>query len=173
MGHWRLLASTCRRWKVTYVLNARLLKKVHDRYKDKKQVYLYLCIKKWLLIIFVSVENNIEISMRNENFSCKEIVRFFSSQLFDSCHVLLSEFRAPKLLNELIIVYFFIGSGSHCVWIDYKIIFLFWIGWDLPFLAASFCSSFGISWIWLVWVASCCVYKVVSYFVNSMATKMI
>lgn len=63
--------------------------------------------------------------MRKEYLSCEEIVRCFSCQFFDSSYVLRGKFIASKLLDEFVVIDFFIGGTAHCVWVNNKVIFLY------------------------------------------------
>lgn len=96
-----------------------------------------------LLIVFIGIKYDIQVSMRNKDFSRKEIVWLFSSELFNSLDMFLSELRAAEFDNKLIIVNFLVGRRTHCVRI-YNKVFLLWVRSKLPSFAVGCCYSVGI-----------------------------
>ena len=56
------------------------------RYRDRRQGSLDLYMKQYLLIILVSIEDDIKVPMADEDASFEEVMSRFFSQFFNTIH---------------------------------------------------------------------------------------
>lgn len=52
-----------------------------------------------LLVVLIGAEYNIEVSMRKEDASSKEVMRLFISELFDFSDMIFFQMKASESLN--------------------------------------------------------------------------
>lgn len=94
-------------------------------YRGKKAGQLDLCIVKELLVCFAGCEDDIKISMGEEDASSDEVMRWLFGVLLNSLDLLLSDMIASKLLDKLVVVNFFVGAAGDRIGIDHEILLLF------------------------------------------------
>lgn len=71
-------------------------------------------LNKWLRVFFISSKNKIQIPMREENISCKESMRLFISDFFNSFKQCFVHMITSELINEFIVIDLFsCGIGNH------------------------------------------------------------
>ena len=107
--------------------SAKLLKKVLYRCRGRKQGSLDLCVKRWLLIILIGIEDDVKVPMADEGASFEEVMSWLFCQLFDTFHQLRSHGRASELLGQLIIVDFLVIGGGGTVDPNIEAIFLLFL----------------------------------------------
>ena len=126
--------------------DAVLLKMVLFLCKGKKAGQLDLCIRKELLVCFTGSEDGIKISMREEDASPDEVMRWLFRILLDSLDLFLSDMIASKLLNKFVVIDFLVGAAGNRIGIDHEIVLLFlhlFHNFLLDFLL-HLCLGFGL-----------------------------
>ena len=127
-----------------YVPNVMLLMKVLYLYTDKMLEYLDLYIVFYILMILVSIQDKVKVTMADENSSFEKIVSWSFGQFFNSFNELRCHRITAKLFNEFVIVNLFVVGGCHCVNPNYNtiLIVLFNILFHFDLLSFTFLSNF-------------------------------
>lgn len=94
----------------------------------------YLGYKIKLRILFISCENKIQISMREENISGQESMSRFLSDFLNSLKKILIHMIASKLINKFHIIDFFSCVVSNHIWIDNNFLFFSFVLLNLLYL---------------------------------------
>ena len=77
---------------------------VHDQCISKMLACLDLCVKNEILVVFVSIENNLKVTMWEEYTSPEEIVSRSLDQFFNAFDMLISERIASEFFDEFVVV---------------------------------------------------------------------
>ena len=89
---------------------------------------------KKLRIFFISSENKIQISMREENISGQESMGRLLSYFLNSLKKILIHMITSKLINKLVVVNLFSCVVSNHIWIDNNFLLLSFVLWNLLYL---------------------------------------
>lgn len=96
---------------------------------------------------FAGSEDDIKISMREEDPSSDEIMRWLLRILLYSLDLLLRDMIAPKLLNEFVVVDLLVGAAGNRIGIDHEILLFYLHLFHHLFLdfLLNFCLGFSLN----------------------------
>lgn len=113
---------------------------VLDPYKDKKEVCLGHYIKRLLRMIFIGVQNEVKLSVREEDSSSNKVMGWSFGKPFYALNEGLIKMEASELVNESVIIDFLVVGAGDRVRVDNEVFLrLLYSSHSLSSLMLFFC----------------------------------